>query len=38
MKPGHQAKLLEVTTDKFANQQQFTRYKEQVRLELSTQL
>lgn len=27
MKPGQQAKLLEVTTDKFANQQLFTLYK-----------
>jgi 2-succinyl-5-enolpyruvyl-6-hydroxy-3-cyclohexene-1-carboxylate synthase len=38
MKPGHQAKLLELTTDKFANQQQFAQYKEQVRLELGNQL
>lgn len=31
MQPGNTAKLIEVTTDKLANQAQFARYKEQIK-------
>jgi 2-succinyl-5-enolpyruvyl-6-hydroxy-3-cyclohexene-1-carboxylate synthase len=36
--PGQQAALLELTTDKLANQAQFTRYKENVNLHTGKQL
>lgn len=38
MQPGDQAKLIEITTDKVANQTQFTAYKERIKTELTDQL
>ncbi|MBC8151884.1 MAG: 2-succinyl-5-enolpyruvyl-6-hydroxy-3-cyclohexene-1-carboxylate synthase, partial [Bacteroidetes bacterium] len=36
--PGQQACLLEITTDKLANQAQFTTYKERIKIELANKL
>ena len=37
-RPGDTAKLLEVTTDKRLNQEQFAHYKERIKTELAEKL